>query len=160
VVTDVKEGISGFFTRIKDKITGFFSGIWDGVTSFFGGAAESFSAGYGDATAHAEGGILTRPHVGLVAEDGAEAKPIFQTPIAPSAGSAAGGISGGAINVPVTIENVTFDVTVSGGEAPDADRLVEVIKENVRNLTDEIAYRLALALQQTFADLPLAAEGV
>ncbi|GHU43905.1 hypothetical protein FACS1894111_10290 [Clostridia bacterium] len=191
VIEDVKSGISNFFTGIKKKITGFFSGIWDGITSFFGGAADSFSAGYSDATKHASGGIMTSPHVGLVAEDGAEAiiplsgkrrerglalweqtgellgvKPYAEGGIAgdaPVVNAPMGGYSdatkhaSGGINVPVTIENVTFEIRIDGGEAPDTESLVEIIKENVRNLTDEIAYRLALSLQQTFANTPLAA---
>ena len=89
-ISSIGESISGFFSRLGEKVSGFFGGIWDKVTG-------SASAGYNAATAkHAEGGIMTRPHVGLVAEDGAEAiiplsgkrrKPSSRCP--ESAGSAA-----------------------------------------------------------------------
>jgi hypothetical protein len=46
---------------------------------------------------------------------------------------------------------------VSGSEALDTESLVDVIKENIRNLTDEIAYNLAQALQQTFTNMPMVA---
>ena len=67
-ISSIGETIGSFFTNVKDKIAGFFGGIWDSITG-------NASAGYEAATAtpHAEGGIMTRPHLGLVAEDGAEA---------------------------------------------------------------------------------------
>ncbi len=67
-ISGIGETIGGFFTNVKDKITGFFGGLWDKVT---GSAAAGYQAA--TATPHAEGGIMTRPHLGLVAEDGAEA---------------------------------------------------------------------------------------
>lgn len=60
----------------------------------------------------------------------------------------------GGITVPVTIENLTLEINISGGEVPDAQALVEVIRENVRGMTDEIAYQLAAALMQSFANTP------
>ena len=65
-IATVGESIGNFFSNIVDKISGFFENAWGTVKSWFG-------AGYSDATAHAEGGIMTKPHMGLVAEDGAEA---------------------------------------------------------------------------------------
>lgn len=183
-IDSVKEGISGFFTKAKEKITGFFSGIWDGITSFFGGAAESFSAGYSDATAHAQGGIMTSPHLGLVAEDGAEAiipltkhdrgialwektgellgvKQYSQGGIVgatPTPTASAGG--GMVISVPVTIANVSFEVHADSGSTPSTDSIIQIIKDNIENLTDELAYRIGTALQQVFANMPTVAEGV
>lgn len=67
------EKIGGFLSSIPDKIGSFFGGIWDNVTGFFGGIGENFSAGYTAGTEkHANGGIMTKPHMGLVAEAGAE----------------------------------------------------------------------------------------
>jgi hypothetical protein len=112
-----------------------------------------------------DGGIMTRPHVGFASENGTEeiSKVISRnapeqmiTDSAPTTATTAGG---GMFSIPVTIENVTFDVAISGGEARDENALVETIKENVRNLTDEIAYRLALSIEQTWANVPLAAQG-
>ena len=80
-----------FFTvTLPAKWTGFWSGVGDKISGFFNNAKNAFSSGFsagsfttgggtssggggGRATAHATGGIMTRPHVGLVAEDGPEA---------------------------------------------------------------------------------------
>lgn len=59
---------NSFWGGIGEKISGFFGGIWDKITG-------AFSSGYSDATAptpHAWGGIMTKPHMGIVAEAGAE----------------------------------------------------------------------------------------
>lgn len=127
---------------------------------------------------------MTRPHIGLVAEDGAEAiiplsgkrrnrgislwqeagerlgvKPYAEGGFAgnrdytvPAAASGSAMDSGTGINV--TIQNVTFEINVNGGDLPDTQSLVELIKENIRNLTDEIAYQLAVSLQQVYANKP------
>ena len=80
-----------FFTvTLPAKWTGFWSGVGDKISGFFNNAKNAFSSGFsagsfttgggtssgaggGRATPHATGGIMTRPHVGLVAEDGPEA---------------------------------------------------------------------------------------
>ncbi len=187
-VSSIGESISGFFNNVKEKISGFFGGLWNKVTG-------SASAGYQAAAAHAEGGIMTSPHVGLVAEDGAEAiiplsgkrrergidlweqagnllgvKPYADGAIVGNAGpvpdagpepviersQGAEGNGGGANNmvVPVTIENLMFEINVSGSNAPDAQAIVNTIREQVRGMTDEIAYQLAVALKQSFANTP------
>lgn len=204
-IASVGAGISGFFSSIKESVSGFFSGLVSKVTGFLSGASESASAGYSAATEkHAEGGIMTSPHIGLVAEDGAEAiiplsgkrrnrgidlwekagqmlgvKPYAEggivgniqaalaaenqagtsaEEIVPMAGTGALQASAGSsMNIPVTIQNVAFEINVSGGETPDAQSLVAVIRENIRGMTDEIAYQLALSLQQAFANTPTAA---
>ena len=203
-ISSIGESISGFFSRLGEKVSGFFGGIWDKVTG-------SASAGYNAATAkHAEGGIMTRPHVGLVAEDGAEAiiplsgkrrkrgielweqtgeklgvQPYANGGIAgepepdepdpndwnpdgwpdlpdPDGGNGSPSPSGGAEQgmaalPPITIQNLTFEVNVDGAGAQDPQALVETIKENVRGMTDEIAYQLAIAIQQAYANTPTAA---
>ena len=72
-VSAAAEAVSGFFEEIKNSITGFFSDLKESVTGFFSKAKSSFSAGHSAATGHAEGGIMTKPHIGLVGEDGPEA---------------------------------------------------------------------------------------
>ena len=70
---------TGFWSGVGDKISGFFtnaknafgSGFSDG--SFTTGGGTSSGGGGGRVTPHAMGGIMTSPHVGLVAEDGPEA---------------------------------------------------------------------------------------
>ena len=81
---------ANFFTvTLPAKWTGFWSGVGDKISGFFTNARKAFSSGFsagsfttgggtsggggGRATPHATGGIMTRPHVGLVAEDGPEA---------------------------------------------------------------------------------------
>lgn len=66
-----------FFTETIPKAwNDFWGGLWDKISGWFSGAADNLQAGYADATggatAHAWGGIMTKPHLGLVAEDGAE----------------------------------------------------------------------------------------
>lgn len=59
---------NSFWGGIGEKISGFFGGVWDNIKG-------AFSSGYSDATAptpHAWGGIMTKPHMGIVAEAGAE----------------------------------------------------------------------------------------
>lgn len=58
------------------------------------------------------------------------------------------------MSIPVTIEQLTFEVNVDGGCGTDPQALADAIRENVRGMTDEIAYQLATALQQTFANTP------
>lgn len=79
IAKGVWDSMSGFFTK---TIPDFLGGIWKGATDFFAGVGETvsgaFDQGYSDATGgsavtpHAWGGIMTRPHMGLVAEAGAE----------------------------------------------------------------------------------------
>lgn len=59
-------GIKTFFT---ESVPGFFKGLWDKIG---GGIAEGYSAATGSTQKHAYGGIMTKPHMGIVAEDGAE----------------------------------------------------------------------------------------
>jgi len=176
-------------------------------------SVNSNTNGYSDdGTKHANGGILTHPHFGLVAEDGAEA-------IIPLSGKrrsrgislweragrllgvrkyANGGIVGkiddnsfytdantddfdlisdnglsnndmseyapapiipteqsvnAPVSVPVTIGNVTFEIHADGGNTDD---IVRIIKNNVKNLTDEIAHDIALSMRQVFENMPMA----
>ncbi|MDR3149818.1 MAG: hypothetical protein LBT88_07410, partial [Oscillospiraceae bacterium] len=123
---------------------------------------------------HAEGGIMTRPHYGLVAEAGAEAiiplsgnrrerglalwertgemlgaEPysygeIFNTP---STGAEIAAI-------PMTIGNISFEVNITGGN--DTASIIEAIKANIGDISDQIAQQIAVALQRTYANIPLA----
>lgn len=188
-INDVGETISGFFSNVKEKISGFFGSILGKVTG-------SANAGYQAAvvTPHAEGGIMTRPHIGLVAEDGAEAiiplsgnrrergidlwertgqmlgvKPYAEGGIiggnspepadAPTpavsrneaAPSSAGG--SGGMSVPVTIQSLTVEINIDGG-GQNPQELTAAIRENIRGMTDDIAYQLAEAIQQVYSNTP------
>ena len=85
-VSSVKEAIVSAFqsafdkvTEIWEKITGFFSGIWDGikgiVNKIIGKGKEAVGTSddvKAKGAKHAWGGLMTTPHWGMVAEDGAE----------------------------------------------------------------------------------------
>jgi len=70
------------------------------------------------------------------------------TPVLEPAGGSGGG------NFSVTIENMTLEINVDGSQAQDPQAVAEAIKENLQGMTDEIAYQLALALKQSFANTP------
>ncbi len=201
---EIKNGITNFFNNIREKI----NGIWGNVQNTF--SSDFRIASIKGATAkHADGGILTSPHVGLVAEDGAEAiiplsskrrnrglnlweqagrllgvKPyaeggITKIPISSKKPEGSIGVDknpplevhsssktspspefnpppliSNGVNPSVTIQNLTFEINMNGADTPDAQSLVETIKENVRGMTDEIAYQLAVAMQQVYANTP------
>jgi len=72
-------------------------------------------------------------------------------PIPEPTGNSAG------MNVPVTIQSLTFEIHVDGNSAQDPQVLMETIRENFRGMTDEIAEQIAIALEQAFANRPTAA---
>ncbi len=205
--TQLFNGVVGFFSNaipaavanIGASISTFFSNVVAKVKSFFESlllkVSGSFTSGYAAAgIPHAEGGIMTSPHVGLVAEDGAEAI----IPLSPKRRSrgialwkragdimgleqliphAEGGIFGNQgvnQNEPedpdesptsptpqtvttgapqVTISNLTFSVNING-DAQNSEAIVGALKDNIKGLTDEIAYQLATALQQVYSNAP------
>lgn len=201
---EIKNGITNFFNNIREKI----NGIWGNVQN-------TFSSGFrvasikGTTAKHAEGGIMNSPHVGLVAEDGAEAiiplsskrrnrglnlweqagrllgvRPYAEggiTKIPMSSKKPEGSIGvdknpplevhsssktspspelnpppliSNGVNPSVTIQNLTFEINMNGADTSDAQSLIETIKENVHGMTDEIAYQLAVAMQQVYANTP------
>lgn len=189
-VANITEGVTGFVNGIKEKVIGFLGDVKDKVTGFFGNASDSLGAGYSSAiesTPHAEGGIMTRPHIGLVAEDGAEAiiplsgkrrnrgislwqeagerlgvKPYAEGGFAGDTAravpaTASGSATDSGTGISVTIQNVIFEINVNGGNMPDTQALVEMIRQNIRSLTDEIAYQLAVSIQQVYANKPTVA---
>lgn len=90
VESSVTSAANFFTVTLPAKWTGFWSGVGDKISGFFTNARNAFSTGFsagsfttgggtssgggsGRIAPHATGGIMTRPHVGLVAEDGPEA---------------------------------------------------------------------------------------
>lgn len=85
-VSSVKDAITGAFSSAYEKvvgiwegITGFFKGIWDGIKNTVNKLINKGKEAVGVETEvkskgkkHAWGGLMTSPHWGLVAEDGAE----------------------------------------------------------------------------------------
>ncbi len=206
-ISSIGGTISVFFANVKETIVGFFNGIWKKI---IGNTSDGYrTATGGGVQKHAEGGIITQPHMGFVAEDGAEAiiplsskrrnrglnlweqagrllgvKPyaeggITKIPMSSKKPEGSIGVDKNApleihssskinpspelnppslisngINPSVTIQNLTFEINMNGADTPDAQSLVETIKENVRGMTDEIAYQLAVAMQQVYANTP------
>lgn len=79
VTTFFTEALPNIASSIWGTISGWFSGIgdwisqaWSNVTSFFGAGFSDAKSGSGYKP-HAWGGIMTSPHIGLVAEAGPEA---------------------------------------------------------------------------------------
>ena len=142
------------------------------------------SEGKGSVLEHAWGGIMTKPHMGIVAEDGAEGI----IPLSPSKRSRGinlwqrtgellgvqpyedGGIVGSEprripTGVPTsTGNNITIKVevkaepkfTIEGdGGATDENRVLEVLKGYIREMTDDIGDELAERLARIFANMPV-----
>lgn len=182
-----KDWWSSKWSNVRDWGKGILSEIsswWGDMTSAY---AEGKEKGAGIATPHAEGGIMTRPHIGLVAEDGAEAiiplsgkrrnrgitlwqeagerlgvKPYAEGGFAGDTAravpvTASGSAADSGTGISVTIQNVIFEINVNGGNMPDTQALVEMIRQNIRSLTDEIAYQLAVSIQQVYANKPTVA---
>lgn len=132
--------------------------------------------------AHADGGIMTTPHLGLVAEDGAEAIIPLSSKrhnrglaLWQEAGKmlgvpqqAEGGVVGalpsissssnsGGTTITVEIGGITLggiNVSADGG---NPEEIVEIIREHIADLTDDIAAELAEKLQAVFSNMPLKA---
>ena len=120
--------------------------------------AKSGKGIYSAATEHADGGIMSTPHLGLVAEDGPEA-------IIP--------LSGGRRRRGLDLWNKTGDIlgaASNGGAATQAPASRNDVKIGPIQITvkvdgsgspqdtvNEIALKLAPLLQQTWANIPLEA---
>lgn len=160
------------------------SGTFNASSIFSALGITAAAAEYAEAKPHASGGIMTRPHLGLVAEDGAEA-------IIPLSGKrrerglslwketgrmlgvheyAEGGIigaippigissSGGSVDnsTNITVELGSFNISVDSSAS--SDEIMEIIRANITNLTDEVANELAEKLRAVFVNMPLKAIG-
>ena len=80
VVQPIKKAFQGawdFVTDLWSGITDFFSGLWDGIKNIVSKITGKANEAKGDAdkvkaTKHAKGGLITKPHLGLVGEAGPE----------------------------------------------------------------------------------------
>lgn len=181
--------VEEFFTvTIPNAWTGFWDGVWGGISGFFGGIGEkisgAFSSGYSDATEHAWGGIMTKPHMGIVAENGAESI----IPLSPSKRSrgidlwertgqalgvqpyADGGIVGttdedstvpldtgstGGPRVDIHLEMTPQFVIEARDSGLDEEGIVAIIKARIREMVDDISDELAERLARIFANMPV-----
>lgn len=128
----------------------------------------------------ANGGILNSPEIALVAEDGAEAIIPLSSKrrerglaLWQKAGEmlgvsqhAEGGIigaipsissSGSGGNTIITIEmgGITLGGISISSDVNDPEEIIEIIRENITGLTDDIAYQLAEKLQAVFSNMPI-----
>lgn len=143
------------------------------------------SKGKGSILEHAYGGIITKPHMGIVAEDGAEGI----IPLSPSKRQRGldlwqrtgellgvrtyedGGIVGEEPDeIPVASatgkagQNITVKVEVKaepkftiegGGDNIDENKVVAILKAYIREMTDDIGDELAERLARIFANMPV-----
>ena len=143
------------------------------------------SKGKGSVLEHAYGGIMTKPHMGIVAEDGAESL----IPLSPSKRQRGldlwqrtgellgvrayedGGIVGDEPDeIPVASatgragQNITIKVevkaepkfTIEGsGDNTDENKVVAILKAYIREMTDDIGDELAEKLARIFANMPV-----
>jgi len=114
----------------------------------------------------AVGGIFDRPHLGMVAEAGAEAViPLSSgrrdrgVALWKQAGEMLGMNSGGGFPV-VRVENITIAPDVSIESGADEATVAAAIKTGILSATDEIAHRLAIGVERCYANMPTAAEYV
>lgn len=172
---------NSFWGGIGEKISGFFGGVWDNIKGAFG-------SGYSDATAptpHAWGGIMTKPHMGIVAEAGAESI----IPLSPSKRGrgidlweqtgqalgvrpyADGGIVGETEDTEVSITpmssgGVPAKVDVHLELSPqfvieaqesgmDENTIIAIIKAHIKEMVDDISDELAERLARVFANMPV-----
>lgn len=172
---------NSFWGGIGEKISGFFGGVWDSIKGAFG-------AGYSDATAptpHAWGGIMTKPHMGIVAEAGAESI----IPLSPSKRGrgidlweqtgqalgvrpyADGGIVGEAEDTEVPISSgdssgpsakIDIHLQMSPSFVIDAQEsgidentIIAIIKAHIKEMVDDISDELAERLARVFANMPV-----
>lgn len=172
---------NSFWGGIGEKISGFFGGVWDSIKGAFG-------AGYSDATAptpHAWGGIMTKPHMGIVAEAGAESI----IPLSPSkrgrgidlweqTGQALGvrpyadggivgeaedteipiipGDSGGApAKIDIHLQMSPSFVIDAQESGMDENTIIAIIKAHIKEMVDDISDELAERLARVFANMPV-----
>ncbi|CDG35060.1 putative membrane protein [Acetivibrio thermocellus BC1] len=143
------------------------------------------SKGKGSILEHAWGGIITKPHMGIVAENGAEGI----IPLSPSKRQRGldlwqrtgellgvrayedGGIVGEEPDeIPVAPatgkagQNITIKVEVKaepkftiegGGDNTDENKVVAILKAYIREMTDDIGDELAERLARIFANMPV-----
>lgn len=79
-ISTISSGVSGFFASAVSSVNSFFAQAQSVVSSAMAAASAALSSlsisggsSGGSVSAYANGGILTKPHMGLVAEDGPEA---------------------------------------------------------------------------------------
>lgn len=194
----IKSGATAAWNWVGEKLGGIGEWIGDKWTSFKGwlgglgqkGSKETgltTSKGKGSVFEHAYGGIMTQPHMGIVAEAGAESI----IPLSPSKrtrgidlwretgellgvrpyadGGVVGKIKADDEDMPVATGNnsggvtIKIDVaanpefTIGTGSAGDDEQILTVLKAHIRSMADDIGDELAERLARIFVNMPVKA---
>lgn len=194
----IKSGATEAWNWVGEKLGGIGEWIGDKWTSFKGwlsglgqkGSKETgltTSQGKGSVIEHAHGGIMTQPHMGIVAEAGAESI----IPLSPSKrtrgidlwretgellgvrpyadGGVVGKIKADDEDMPVATGNnsggVTIkvevsanpEITIGTSDTGDDERILSVLKTYIRSMADDIGDELAERLARIFANMPVRA---
>lgn len=192
----IKSGATRAWEWVGEKLGGIGEWIgdkWQSFKDWLGGLGQkgsketglTTSKGKGSILEHAYGGIMTKPHMGIVAEDGAESL----IPLSPSKRQRGldlwqrtgellgvrayedGGIVGEEPDeIPVASatgkadQNITIKVevkaepkfTIEGsGDTTDENKVLAVLKAYIREMTDDIGDELAERLARIFANMPV-----
>lgn len=192
----IKTGATKAWEWVGEKLGGIGEWIgdkWQSFKDWLGGLGQkgsketglTTSKGKGSILEHAYGGIITKPHMGIVAEDGAEGI----IPLSPSKRQRGldlwqrtgellgvrtyedGGIVGDEPDeIPVASatgragQNITIKVevkaepkfTIEGsGDNTDENKVVAILKAYIREMTDDIGDELAERLARIFANMPV-----
>ena len=192
----IKNGATKAWEWVGDKLGGIGEWIgdkWQSFKDWLGGLGQkgsketglTTSQGKGSVLEHAYGGIMTKPHMGIVAEDGAEGI----IPLSPSKRQRGldlwqrtgellgvrayedGGIVGEEPDeIPVapatgkTGQNITVKVEVKAepkfviegsGDTTDENKVLAILKAYIREMTDDIGDELAERLARIFANMPV-----
>ena len=192
----IKNGATKAWEWVGEKLGGIGEWIgdkWQSFKDWLGGLGQkgsketglTTSKGKGSILEHAYGGIMTKPHMGIVAEDGAESL----IPLSPSKRQRGldlwqrtgellgvrayedGGIVGEEPEeIPVASatgkagQNITIKVevkaepkfTIEGsGDNTDENKVLAVLKAYIREMTDDIGDELAERLARIFENMPV-----
>ena len=180
-----REGFADGIGKVREDAKNFFINLWNGLMNnadgdgslleetHVKGGGKKGSGGPGNRRGFAEGGILMQPYLGLVGEDGPEAiiplssgrrerglalweqagqimgvKPYAESAITAARIPAAVSAGGAAGKPPVNFYN-TFEVNIdNSGGTMDSD-----------SIADEVVHKIAVKLEQVFANMPMAVEG-
>lgn len=194
----IKSGATTAWNWVGEKLGGIGEWIGDKWSSFkdwLGGLGQkgsketglTTSQGKGSILEHAHGGIMTKPHMGIVAEAGAESI----IPLSPSKrtrgidlwretgellgvrpyadGGVVGKIKLDDEDMPVATGNnsggvtIKIDVaanpefTIGTGSAGDDEQILTVLKAHIRSMADDIGDELAERLARIFVNMPVKA---
>jgi len=194
----IKSGATEAWNWVGEKLGGIGEWIGDKWSSFkdwLGGLGQkgsketglTTSQGKGSILEHAHGGIMTKPHMGIVAEAGAESI----IPLSPSKrtrgidlwretgellgvrpyadGGVVGKIKLDDEDMPVATGNnsggvtIKIDVaanpefTIGTGSAGDDEQILTVLKAHIRSMADDIGDELAERLARIFVNMPVKA---